>query len=294
MTGWILAGIVILGVWSLVAGISARIDQQSLALGSRQVGDQKSTRNWAAFAVALGRARRSLRISAPAGLRNAIERRLVRGGIRGVIDPEGFVLLQFIGLAIGSVVALLASGAGLAGGVPVPVLFLLMGTIGGAAPVAWLSRRSQQRDRIITAQIPDFLDLMALSVSAGLAFDVALIEVSDQIRGPLAEELDLVTIAISLGTSRAQALDQLEQRIDLPQVSSFVMAVNQAAELGSPLGATLQSQAESGRLTRRRLEEERINKLPVKILLPTVLFILPPTLLVVVGPAMVDILEAIG
>lgn len=295
-TSFLMVGAFVLGAWCVLAGFIFRARPRKGVAVSRPrpkpSRPEAGPRSGGPVARSLIAMQRRVGITAPGAMRQNLQRKIERAGLQGSIDADALVMAQVLAAACGGLVAVLYTNAGLPSPLSKTTLVPFMVLVGAAMPFVLVDRRADRREHAIVTQFPDFLDLMALSVSAGLAFDVALVEVSSQIRGPLAEELDLATTSIALGTSRSDALEWLDQRLQIPALSSFVLAVNQAAELGSPIGVTLQGQAEVGRVRRRQLEEERIQKLPVKILLPTVLFIMPPTLLVVLGPAFADIMEA--
>lgn len=223
----------------------------------------------------------------PRHYRARVEDRLSRAGALHSLSADEFVVAQLFGAVAGGGLALAFAHLGV---LPGRLAWLVVGAGAGAAtPWALLERRIRARSASIVRRMPDFLDLMTLSVEAGVAFDGALQEVAAQIEGPLGEEMQRVLADISLGRSRREALDALDGRLDLHEVSAFVLAVTQGLELGAPIGRVLRAQAAGARLRHRQAEQERMNRLPVKILIPTVLLILPPTLIVVLGPSLSSI-----
>jgi tight adherence protein C len=130
-----------------------------------------------------------------------------------------------------------------------------------------------------------------VSVEAGLGFDAALARVGEHMRGPLVEELTLVLHELRVGETRANALKKMAERVDVPEVQSFVQALLYADQLGSPLGKVLRVQAAEARQRRQVAAEERAMKAPVKMLLPILLFIFPVMFVVILGPAVYRISE---
>jgi len=141
------------------------------------------------------------------------------------------------------------------------------------------------------AQLPQGLDLLAVSVEAGLGFDAAVAKLTEQMDGPLVDEFELMLAEIRMGESRENALKKLAERSGVPEVASFARAMIQADRLGVSIGRLLRSQAIETRLKRQAAAEERAMKAPIKMLFPTVLFIFPALFLVVLGPAFIQLFE---
>src|ERR687896_554929 len=133
------------------------------------------------------------------------------------------------------------------------------------------------------------LDLLAVSVEAGLGFDAAVAKLSEHMEGPLAEEFGLTLSEMRIGESRQEALKRMAERVDAPELSAFVRAIIQADQLGTTLGRILRVQAADSRLRRQAAAEERAMKAPIKMLFPTVLFIFPAMFVVILGPAIMNI-----
>jgi tight adherence protein C len=151
-------------------------------------------------------------------------------------------------------------------------------------PLAVDIRIHGRRDAIVSA-LPAVLDLLTLSVEAGMSFDAALQRVVRRLNGPLIDELELTLREIQLGTSRHEALVALAARVDAPEMSSFVRALTQADRLGVPLAQMLRTQSDELRIRLRNEAEEHAMKAPVKMLFPTVVLIFPAMFIVVLGPA---------
>lgn len=202
---------------------------------------------------------------------------------------------QYLG-RIGAILVLCALGGfilGLAAGLLQAIEFALM----AAAAVYVFSRfnltsRATRRREALEANMPDVLDIMSASVSAGLGFDQALSHVVEHYSGPLVDEFRIVIKEMSVGRSREAALEAMAERIDTDPISTFVNAITQADKLGIPIANVLQTQSNSIRQYRRQAVEEKAAKLPVKILLPLVGFIFPALLVVLLGPAVLSIMNA--
>jgi tight adherence protein C len=154
----------------------------------------------------------------------------------------------------------------------------------------WVVRsRAGTRQKEMQRRLPDSLDLMSITVEAGLAFDAALTRVATNLGGPLGEELYRVVQEMQLGKGRADALRDLADRTSVDDLRSFIAAMVQADALGVPIVKVLQVQAKEIRIRRRQRIEEQAQKLPVKIVFPVVLTIFPSLFVVLLGPAAIQI-----
>jgi tight adherence protein C len=164
--------------------------------------------------------------------------------------------------------------------------------VGGFAfPGFYVSFKARGRRERIRAELPDALDLLAVSVEAGLGFDGAVDKLTDHMDGPLAEEFALTLGEMRIGESRHDALKKLAERVDTPEVASFSRAIIQADQLGISLGRILKVQAADSRNRRQMAAEEKAMKLPIKMLFPTVAFIFPTMFMVVLSPAFLSLKE---
>jgi len=199
------------------------------------------------------------------------------------------VVLAVAGLAVAVVFVTVAQpspAAALGAAVLLPVC-------GALGPKAWIERQARERQAVVRSDLPDVLDLLAISVEAGLGFDAALELAARNFWGALADELRRTLREMELGSSRRDALHAMKRRVDVPELSTFVVALTQADALGMPIGRVLHAQAAELRSRRRQWAREKAGKLPIKILFPLVGFIFPAILVVLLGPAAVSILEAL-
>ena len=175
------------------------------------------------------------------------------------------------------------------------ILFALFGgALGFVVPGVWLSRKGGARQKEIRRELPETIDLMAISVQAGMGLEAAIELASQSVPGPLGDELHRLLQEIQLGSSRRQALHQLRDRTDVQELSSFALALIQADSIGSPIAEVLQSNSARMRLIRRQVAREKAAKLPVKLLIPMMLFIFPALFVVIIGPAGISIMNGLG
>jgi tight adherence protein C len=233
----------------------------------------------------------ALRVN-PRSDRDSIGLRLMAAGISRRVSPTGFLAVKGVfalgGLFVGS---MLGATRG-AGGLLLGALFL--GAVGFMAPDYGLTLKARGRKERIRADLPDALDLLAVSVEAGLGFDASLAKINEHMEGPLAEEFGLTLSEMRIGESRSEALKRLAERVDAQELSAFTRALIQADQLGTSLGRILRVQAADARLRRQAAAEERAMKAPIKMLFPTVLFIFPAMFLVILGPAILNVQKLFG
>jgi tight adherence protein C len=217
----------------------------------------------------------------------SVRLKLMTAGLR--ITPTAFLALKaafalglgFLGLVVGSAVGFMATA-----------IFALSWGFGGfTLPGIFVSMKARGRRERIRAELPDALDLLAVSVEAGLGFDGALDKLTDHMDGALADEFALTLGEMRIGESRHDALKKLSERVDTPEVASFTRAIIQADQLGISLGRILKVQSADSRNRRQMAAEEKAMKAPIKMLFPTVAFIFPAMFLVVLGPAVLSLKE---
>ena len=208
------------------------------------------------------------------------------GGLRGA-DWVGVKLLALIAFAI----LFFLLGLLLLREPAVALLMALVGAgFGYMAPEFWLGRRIRARSWAMVLQLPDALDLLTISVEAGLGFDAALAKVVEKMEGPLVDEFRQALAEVRMGRVRREALRDLATRADAQPVSNFIGAIVQAEQLGVPIAKVLQIQSNQLRIERRQRAEEAAAKAPVKMLFPMVGCIFPTIFIVILGPAVVTVM----
>jgi tight adherence protein C len=140
--------------------------------------------------------------------------------------------------------------------------------------------------------LPDALDLLTISVEAGLGFDAAVMRVARNTTGPLAQEFSRLLQEMQIGVGRIDAMRAMAERSTIADLRSFCLAMVQADQLGIPVGRVLRVQSKEMRVKRRQRAEEKAQKVPVKIMVPLVLFIMPCLFIVVIGPGAITMVRA--
>ena len=229
-------------------------------------------------------ARPARRLS-PSGMVDALQRRAELSGTRWPLERVLVLKLALGGtLGLGTLVWALRTGSATN-----LLLALAASAVGYLVPDSVLARMARARQLTIANQLPDTLDQLSICVEAGLGFDAALHRVSGSGRGPLAAEIARLLQELRMGVPRNEALDNLLERTDVPELRQFVHAVTQAESYGVPITRVLRAQSVEQREKRRFRAEERAMKLPVKVIFPLVFCILPTLFIVVLGPAFVDL-----
>lgn len=218
------------------------------------------------------------------------ERILAKLNVAG--NPPGWTVdrvlsLKVIGMAVGLVGGVLFSIL-LGKGVTFIVGAGVLATVAGYfAPNLYLHQKGYDRIAKMQRALPDALDLLTISVEAGLGFDAALSQVARNTEGPLAAEFARVLQEMQIGLGRSSALRALGERSPMPDLRSFTSAMVQADAFGIPIGQVLRVQSSEIRVKKRQRAEEAAQKIPVKIMVPLVLFILPALFVAVLGPAII-------
>jgi tight adherence protein C len=206
-------------------------------------------------------------------------------------SAAGCVILMFL--------MILALGAGPGGDFkyadPTNIAYLLIGAFGGyILPQFVLGRKVRIRQEQILLNLPYSIDILSISVEAGMGFDAAVGYTMRKIKGPLAEEFSKTLNEIRLGKPRLEALDDLGNRTGVDDLKTFITAVVHASRLGGSITNTLRIQADSIRTRRRQRAQEQAMKAPIKIVFPLVFFIFPALFIVLLGPALVSVWNQLG
>jgi tight adherence protein C len=220
-----------------------------------------------------------------------IRRRLDLAGNPTGWDADRILGLKAFGGLAGGLVGLGAALVVGGGIVAVPISALGLAGLGWAAPSLWLYQVAHDRSERVRHDLPDAMDLLTISVEAGMAFDAAVAQVARKTQGPLADELSRVLQEMQIGTGRVNALRAFAERSDVAELQSFVGAMVQADAFGIPVASVLRVQSKEMRVKRSQRAEEAAQRVPIKILLPLVFCILPCLFIIILGPAVILILQ---
>jgi len=227
----------------------------------------------------------------PIDLKARIQRKLVLAGSPARWDAERIVALKIV-FGLAGVIG----GSVLAGFLPLPPAFrvgfvVLLGLVGYIAPSYEVSVMATKRQNQIRRQLADVMDLLTISVEAGLGFDAAMAQVIRNVPGPLAEEMGRLLQEIQLGVSRAEAFRHVGERTEVEELRAFVLAMVQADLFGVSIANVLRAQSKELRNKRRQRAEEQAQKIPTKLLFPMIFMILPALFIVIMGPGILQIYD---
>jgi tight adherence protein C len=222
------------------------------------------------------------------------EKRLALAGNPGNLRVADWLGVKAVGAVVGALIfALLFIVIGVLKLPPVlrfamPVIGLMLGY---TVPEFWLGGRVKKRQHLILLMIPDALDLLTISVRAGLGFDAALGKVVEKLNGPLTDEFRRALAEVRVGKARREALRDIIPRTEVPPLTNFIGAIIQAEQLGVSISKVLQVQSEQLRIERRQRAEEQAAQAPIKMLFPLVGCIFPSLFVVILGPALILIMQ---
>jgi tight adherence protein C len=227
----------------------------------------------------------------PFDLHARINEQLVYAGNPPGWEAERVVALKIVGGIAGAVggaflVALLPLSFAL-----VLVFVVILALVGYTVPSVQLRAMAAGRQREIQKQLPDVMDLLTISVEAGLGFDAAMAQVTKNVPGALAEELARLLQEVAIGVSRPDAFRNLGQRTSVSELQSFVLSMIQADLFGVSIANVLRAQSRELRQKRRQRAEEIAQKIPVKLLFPMIFLVLPALFVVVLGPGAIKIYQ---
>lgn len=206
-------------------------------------------------------------------------------------DVNRLIGLKFLGMSVlGSVGFLYLLGFGW------PFYRVVLATLAAAAfgyvlPNVLLYNAGSKRESLMRNALPDAIDLLTVSVEAGLGFDAAVSRVAKNTKGPLSQEFARLLQEMQIGVGRTEAMRAMAERTSLGDLKSFCLAMVQADSLGIPIGRVLRIQSQEMRTMRRQRAEEKAQQVPVRIMIPLVLFILPCLFIVILGPAGIQIVQ---
>lgn len=228
----------------------------------------------------------------PIEMMNQTQKKIVAAGMK--MNPAaivGFQVLAAIILPILIVAMGMIDKLGLMKGVGMAIFASVLGYM---MPGVWLSSKVSARRLEITRALPDALDLLTIAVEAGLAFDMALSKVVEKTKGALCREFARTIYEIRLGKPRRDAMKDMAIRADCPDLAQFISALVQADKLGVSIGNVLRVQSDQMRLKRRQRAEETAMKAPLKMSFVLVFFVLPALLIVLLGPAVINVMTELG
>ena len=225
------------------------------------------------------------------------EKRLALAGNPGDLRVADWLGIKAIGAIIGGILFFFLFAIVGVMGFPFlvgAVLGLVGALFGYTIPEFWLGGRVKKRQHAILLMIPDALDLLTISVRAGLGFDSALGKVVEKLPGPLSDEFRRALAEVRVGKQRREALRDIVARTEVGPLTNFIGAIIQAEQLGVSISKVLQVQSEQLRIERRQRAEEQAAKAPIKMLFPLVGCIFPSLFIVILGPALILIVLNLG
>jgi tight adherence protein C len=229
------------------------------------------------------------------GMVERTDLRLQKAGYPGGLRGADWIGVKFLSAFVGAIVVFLLVLLFTGGNFGVAFLGLAVGgMIGFVGTEFWLGRRIRARGNELVLQLPDALDLLTISVEAGLGFDAALAKVVEKMEGPLVDEFRQALAEVRMGRQRREALRDVASRADQQPITNFIGAIVQAEQLGVPIAKVLQIQSQQLRIERRQRAEEAAAKAPVKMLFPMVGCIFPTIFIVILGPAVVTVIRGVG
>ncbi len=295
--------LVALAIWSLVCAVAAprmrtvenlqRIERHGYGASGLEVPLVRAPRRQQRFDSIAGAIGEAVARRFTSLREDELQRRLIAAGYYRMSARRflGYRVLGTLGVALPVILICLLGGiSGLTG------LAMMVGAtvLAWVAPMKVVNSRADERQRRIEYDLPELIDLLVVTVEAGLGFQASLRLAGERVGGPLGDELRLTLQEQALGMSMIESLEHWLARCDTPAVRSFVRAVTQGERLGLSIGQILRNLALEMRKRRRAYAEERAQKAPVKILFPLVFLIFPALFVVVLGPALFRIIDALS
>ena len=228
----------------------------------------------------------------PIGYLEQTRKKLIKAGSPEPEALDRFLVLKLTCIVLIPVSVFVVFGLLQLSGLNAVLVTALLGFALFFVPDAILNRKVEERVHAIRVALPEILDLLVISVEAGLGFEQALDRVVDAVPGPLSDEFRRMLGEVRAGASRADSMRAVDARLDVAEVRSFIQTMLQADTFGVSIGRVLRSQAEEMRIRRRQYAQELAQKAPVKMLIPMVFCIFPALFVVVLGPAVLDIMDA--
>lgn len=228
----------------------------------------------------------------PVKKRVSLQKKLLMAGNPGDLSANEYLVIQYGTTLVLPVAVILTLALPMGWGPAMSLTGIVIGAaVGFLIPEYYLKIRAAARQEEIQDSLPDVLDLLTVSVEAGLGFDAALVKVVEKIKGILSGEFARLLQEIKMGKPRRDALRDLGHRCGVDDLVAFTGAVIQADQLGVSISNVLRLQSEQMRMKRRQRAEQKAMKAPIKMLIPLVLFIFPTIFIVVLGPAAIQLMD---
>jgi tight adherence protein C len=262
--------------------------RQNTSLREKELSRSFVDRTVNPFVQRLGRFARRF---TPLDTRERIAQKLSLAGSPLTWDAERVAALKLIGGVVGFFLSVFLSSLASLSGVFSILLIVILTAVGFFGPDAVLDRKVEARQKDIRNSLPDILDLLTISVEAGLSLNAALAQVVQNVPGTLSSEVSRMLQEIQIGSSRADAFRHLAQRTDVEELNAFVLAMIQADIFGVSIANVLRGQSKELRIKRRQRAEKAAQQTPVKIVFPLILCVLPSLFIVVIGPGAIRIFQ---
>lgn len=273
--------------------VKERLDNVKVMADTRDAFDEEMRESFAERVIdpVYERMIQALGNLAPSSIKKQYEQLLSSSGTRGTMKFNNIIAIQ---LMLGLLLAFGTHFLMRLTEQPTNGLYVVLASAAGfLLPYSSLKTKSRKRIEAIEYALPSFLDVLYVSVEAGLAFDMAIYRTTDKMKGPLSEELLFTMNEISKGRGRSEALREMVKRTQVSDLATFVTSIIQAEEMGSNIGNVLRIQAETMRLNKRQRAETQAAKIPTKMLFPIVFFMFPALFVVILGPAVLNIMETL-
>ncbi len=222
----------------------------------------------------------------------AAQQKIELAGMSHKLKPAQFFGIRFAAAVVGGILGMM--GARMAATLPttqrLALIFAGFG-LGFYLPTAWLGSKIKQRQEEVIKALPDALDLLTICVEAGLGFDAAMAKVAEKWDNELSRAFARAVQEMQLGKLRREALRDMANSLDVPDVTSFVAAIIQADQLGVSMAKVMRIQSDTMRMKRRQRAEEKARQAPVKMMFPLVFFIFPTIMVILLGPAVLQVKE---
>lgn len=292
-----LTGSVILLLYNAIFGEKMKMDQRMHnVMGEKEITIRKQELSapiyQRMFRPMLGKSANLLLIFVPFTREEELEKKVVEAGRPGNFNArEWMVVKAMLAFGLGISLWLLLQRTGRPGWQVVFITIVIF-AFGWFLVDIWLSGRGNQRREEVRRALPDLLDLLTVSVEAGLGFEGALMKIVEKTDGLLSDEFLVVLRETKMGKPRKDALKDMSKRLNVEDLSNFVSSIIMAEQLGISIGKVLRIQSKEMRQKKRQKTEEAAMKAPIKMLIPMLVFIFPALFIILLGPAMIQIMEA--